>query len=72
MKTKWFAASVIIAGIAALTPSKAMAYYCVARSATGSWGWGTSGSLSGAKGIALYQCAVRTPRSYYCYVTYCR
>lgn len=71
MKIKWFAASVIVAGLAAMTPSKAMAYYCVARSATGSWGWGQAGSLSRAKSIALYQCAVRTSRRYYCYITYC-
>jgi hypothetical protein len=71
MKMKWLAASLIIAGIVALTPVQAMAYYCVARSATGSSGWGLSGSLSNAKGIALYQCSIRTPKRYYCYITYC-
>ncbi len=71
MKMKWLAASVIMASLAAMVPSQAMAWYCVARSPTGSWGWGRSGSLANAKGIALYQCAVRTPKRYYCYITYC-
>jgi hypothetical protein len=71
MKMKWLAVSLVAATITAMMPAQAMAYYCVARSPTGSSGWGVSGSLGNAKGIALYQCAIRTPKRYYCYITYC-
>jgi hypothetical protein len=55
----------------AMSPSQAAAWTCGARSATGAWGVGWSGSLRQASRIALYQCAARTPRGYYCRITYC-
>jgi hypothetical protein len=55
----------------AMSPSEAAAWTCGARSATGAWGVGWSGSLNQARRIALYQCAVRTPRGYYCRITAC-
>lgn len=53
-----------------ITPSTAEAAYCEAKSRYAS-GWGT-GSLAGARRRALYECAIRTPRGYTCYITACR
>jgi hypothetical protein len=53
-------------------PSQASAARCVARSATGSRGWATNYSLAAAQYNALYQCAVRTPRGFTCYIVSCR
>lgn len=55
----------------AMSPSEAAAWTCGARSPTGSWGVGWSYSIRRARRIALYQCAIRTPRRYRCYITYC-
>lgn len=53
-----------------VSPSKAEAAYCEARSRFAS-GWG-SGALHTARQRALYECAIRTPRGYNCYITRCR
>jgi hypothetical protein len=50
---------------------EAEAWYCRATSPTGSWGWGTSPSRGRAAGIALSQCAIRTPRGFVCRLRYC-
>lgn len=68
---KCFAAGAVMMFAFAMSPSEAAAWTCGARSATGAWGVGWSGSLLQAKRIALFQCAVRTPRGYYCRVTAC-
>jgi len=52
-------------------PTDAAAVTCYAGSRTGSWGWGRAGSLRAAQRRALYECAVRTPRGYTCYITRC-
>lgn len=52
------------------SPSTAEAAYCEARSRFAS-GWG-SGNLAYARNRALYECSVRTPRGYNCYITHCR
>jgi alpha-tubulin suppressor-like RCC1 family protein len=62
--------AVIFASVAAAIPAKAYACYCEARSPY-AWGWGQHGSCARAQQIALTQCAVRTPRGNYCYVTFC-
>lgn len=54
-----------------VTPSTAEAAYCEARSRYAS-GWGQSQSMRRARERALYECAVRTPRGYNCYITHCR
>ncbi len=54
-----------------VSPSTAEAAYCEARSRYAS-GWGRSQSMSNARQRALYECAVRTPRGYTCYITFCR
>ena len=48
------------------------AWYCQARGTTGAWGWGRSWYIGQAKGVALSQCSVRTPRYARCYITFCR
>jgi hypothetical protein len=53
-----------------VTPNKAEAAYCEARSPYAS-GWG-SGHISYARNRALRECAIRTPRGYTCYITACR
>lgn len=53
-----------------VSPTKAEAAYCEARSPYAS-GWG-SGNMSYARNRALRECAVRTPRGATCYITYCR
>lgn len=69
--TKTTAAAAIAILTMAAAPSQAAAWTCGARSATGSWGLGWSGSLYRAKRVALYQCAARTPRGHWCRITYC-
>jgi len=71
-KMKKIAISSAIAGLLFLSVvSEANAWYCEARSATGSYGWARNYSLARAKRNALYQCAVRTPRRFVCYITGC-
>ncbi len=43
----------------------------MARSRTGSWGEGWAPVNATARGIALGECAVRTPRGYVCVITSC-
>lgn len=57
--------------ILALIPTEASAWYCRASSPTGSWGWGRALYQTVAGRIALTNCAVRTPRGFVCYITYC-
>ncbi len=65
-------AFIIAAMMLVLIPSEASAWYCRATSGSGAWGWGRSGSLYRAQRIALSQCAIRTPRGYWCRIRYCR
>jgi hypothetical protein len=52
--------------------SEAFAIGCVARSPTGSYGYSTGYStVAQARRRALYECAIRTPRGYYCRITRC-
>ena len=64
------ASAAIVAGVVTVVPAKAYACYCEARSSY-AWGWGRHGSCARAQSIALSQCAARTPRGAYCYVTFC-
>jgi hypothetical protein len=57
------------AGSSFVTPSTAEAAYCTARSPYAS-GWG-QGNLRYARQRALYECSIRTPRGYTCYITSC-
>ena len=52
------------------TPADAWVY-CSARGTTCHSGWGRSVYLSHAQGIALRECAVRTPTYARCYIMYC-
>jgi hypothetical protein len=71
-KTSLIIASVaILAGVVAAMPSQAYACYCEARSSY-AWGWGRSSACSVARKRALAECAVRTPRGAWCYITFCR
>jgi hypothetical protein len=58
-------------GLAIVASTPADAWYCSARGTTGATGWGRSGNLAQAKGIALRECAVRTPRGATCLIMYC-
>jgi hypothetical protein len=62
----------VVGGLAIVASTPAAAWYCSARGTTGATGWGTSGYLATAKGIALRECAVRTPRGATCYIMFCR
>lgn len=65
--------AIVLSGLMlTLSVSEASAWYCHASSSYGSWGWATNRSLKRAKRTALRQCAVRTPRGYMCYITFCR
>ncbi len=69
------AAAIAASAIGALsvaTSTSAEAWYCSARGTTGATGWGRAGGLGEAKGIALRECAVRTPRYARCYIMYCK
>lgn len=68
---KKLVACLAVAGALVAMSSESQAAYCRARSPTGSWGWGRSPSAAQASGIALAECAVRTPRGYRCYITGC-
>jgi len=65
-------AAALAAVLAPALASDASAWTCHARSPTGSWGWGSAGSIPAAQRRALYECAVRTPRGYVCRITRCR
>lgn len=69
---KLIATTCVLAALLAMAPSEASAWTCRATSPTGSWGWGSSGSLSAAQRRALWECAVRTPRGYTCRISRCR
>lgn len=72
MWTKLLAALALGMFLLPFTPTEASAWICYARSPTGSWGWGSSHSLSVARRRALAECAIRTPRGYWCRITSCR
>jgi hypothetical protein len=67
-------ASLILAASAlAFLSTEASAWYCTARSANGSSGWGSHPtSLNYAQRRALAECAIRTPRNYTCVIQGCR
>jgi hypothetical protein len=60
-----------LSGLAIGVSTPADAWYCSARGTTGHSGWGRSVDLGRAKGIALRECAVRTPTYARCYIMYC-
>ena len=64
--------SLLAATTVSVLPTAASAeWYCMARSPTGSWGEGWAPVNATARGIALGECAVRTPRGYVCVITSC-
>jgi hypothetical protein len=62
----------VFGGLSIVASTPADAWYCSARGTTGATGWGTSGNLASARGIALRECAVRTPRGARCLIMYCK
>ena len=62
----------VVGGLAIVASAPAEAWYCTARGTMGASGWGAAPYLATARGIALRQCAVRTPRGAACYITSCR
>jgi hypothetical protein len=62
----------VLGGLAIVASAPAEAWYCTARGTTGATGWGTAPYLATAQGIALRQCALRTPRGAACYIMSCR
>ena len=68
-KTRLLIASAALLA-AAVLPSEAFACYCQASSPY-AWGWGSSAYCSTATRIALRNCAVRTPRGSWCYISFC-
>jgi hypothetical protein len=56
----------------AMTASAEARWTCGARSYTGGWGVGWAPSRNRAARIALRNCAVNTPRGYYCRIVRCR
>ena len=69
---KTLAALILAASAMAMLSTEASAYTCVARSANGSYGWGSHPySLGYARRRALAECAIRTPRNYTCVLTEC-
>jgi hypothetical protein len=54
----------------AVLPSAAFACYCQASSPY-AYGWGSAYSCKTATRIALRQCAIRTPRGSWCYLSFC-
>jgi hypothetical protein len=62
----------VLGSLAIVASAPAEAWYCTARGTTGASGWGTAAYIATAKGIALRECAVRTPRGAACYTMYCR
>ena len=72
VQMKHLLAALALAGVmVTLVPDDAYAWYCRADSGR-AYGWGRSPSLARARYIALRQCAVRTPRSRTCYISWCR
>jgi hypothetical protein len=69
---KNLALAAVGAALLAFSSSEASAWYCVARSGVGTWGWATNYNRSSAQYNSLLQCAARTPRGYMCYVRFCR
>ena len=65
------AVAAIFTTVSFVSPSTAEAAYCEARSRVAN-GWGRSPYLNEARQRALYECAIRTPRGYTCYITQCR
>jgi hypothetical protein len=56
----------------AVTPTAAFAeWYCMAKSPTGTWGEGWAPANATARGVALVECAARTPSRYVCVITAC-
>ena len=72
---KYLAVAAVAAATFATTsfvsPTSAEAAYCEARSRVAN-GWGRSAYMNEARQRALYECAIRTPRGYTCYITSCR
>ena len=68
-KTKLLIASAALLASTVL-PSAAFACYCQASSPY-AYGWGSSGYCSTATRIALRQCAIRSPRGSWCYISFC-
>jgi hypothetical protein len=65
--------SLLALSAVALMPTAASAeWYCMAKSRTGSWGEGWAPVNATARGIALAECAVRTPKNYVCVITACK
>ncbi|TBW34394.1 hypothetical protein EYW49_18315 [Siculibacillus lacustris] len=69
LRTTLFA--VATAAFLAGSVADAAAWVCTARSRVAS-GWGSSVYFAQARGIALQQCAIRTPRGYMCRIVRCR
>ena len=60
---------VILGLVLLLTTSQVFAgYWYVRAESYSAWGSATAGSLSQAKRMALYECAIRTPYGDTCYV----
>jgi hypothetical protein len=69
---KILASAVFAVVTIAFLATDAMAWTCTARSANGSYGWGSHPtSLSYARRRALAECAIRTPRNYTCVLQGC-
>jgi hypothetical protein len=70
------AAAVLLSSLAAPLAAQARVvhiYSCVARSATGSYGYSNNiPNLATARSLALTQCAIRTPRGLMCRIKSCR
>ena len=62
----------VFGGLAVVASTPAEAWYCTARGTTGAIGWGAHVYLATAQGIALRQCALRTPRGAACFIVNCR
>lgn len=66
-------AALTFVGLNVATSTAAEAWTCRASSPTGSWGMGWhTRSRSYARRRALYECARRTPRRFYCRIRWCR
>ncbi len=69
---RFIALLIVVSSLLVVFSSPALAWYCQARSPTGSLGWATSYSLPRAQYNALYECAIHTPSTYMCVVTWCK
>ena len=63
---------IVVSSLLAVSSSPAWAWFCQARSPTGSLGWATNYSLPRAQHNALLECAIHTPTIYVCVITSCR